>query len=86
MSSAVVGPNTLRSALDSAAFLLLLPSSEAASHMVPFITSAYSTNLLSGQAGYEATEVQQISKVRASLQTLFNTLATATCRAEVGAG
>ena len=35
--------------------------------MVPFITSAYSTNLLSGQAGYEATEVQQISKLRASL-------------------
>ena len=48
-------------------FSLLLPASEDASHTVPFITSAYSTNLLSGQTGYEATEVQQISKLWASL-------------------
>ena len=48
-------------------FSLLLPASEDASHTVHFITSACSTNLLSGQAGYEATEVQQISKLRASL-------------------
>ena len=48
-------------------FLLLLPASEAASHTVPFITSAYSTNLLSGRAGDEATQVQQISELRASL-------------------
>ena len=48
-------------------FLLLLSASEAASHTVPFITSAYSTNLLSGRAGDEARQVQQISELRASL-------------------
>ena len=48
-------------------FWLLLAASEAASHTVPFITSAYSTNLLSGRAGDEATQVQQISELRASL-------------------
>ena len=35
-----------RHALTLLRFSLLLPASEAASHMVPFISSAYSTNLL----------------------------------------